>query len=289
MSEIISGPAAPHPRRIRRLSIEDAAACAALVETVGWHADEARWRMFLSVGVGFGVEREDGALAGVVMVHPFGAGLASIAMMMVEPSQQRRGLGALLMRAALAHATPATIFLYASEAGEPLYANLGFVIRGNTTRFEGRVELPPPAPHDGLRPIGAHDLPGILALDERSQGAPRAELLRVLLDRAARALVVERGGVVVAFGLASTQDDRRLLAPIVAVEPGDAIALAAHLAAGPTVLLRMDIPDEQPHLRAWAASIGLVAGDRTALMTLDGRPLPGARAYIHALAGRPFG
>ena len=153
MSEIISGPAAPDPRRIRRLSIEDAAACAALVETVGWHADEARWRMFLSVGVGFGVEREDGALAGVVMVHPFGAGLASIAMMMVEPSQQRRGLGALLMRAALAHATPATIFLYASEAGEPLYANLGFVIRGNTTRFEGRVELPPPAPHDDDGPI----------------------------------------------------------------------------------------------------------------------------------------
>lgn len=280
---------APDPFRLRGLQDADAEACVELVKAVGWHSDAARWRMFFSLGAGFGVE-QGGVLRGVVTVHPFGDALASIAMMMVDPAEQRRGLGRRLMRAAVDHAGPrATVFLYASDEGRPLYEALGFTIEGGSRRFEGPARTDAPAPHAGLRPICEHDVPALLALDERALGAPRHDLLRACLALADRALLVERGGSIAAFGLAWMQDGRRLLAPILARSSDDAVALADHLAAGSAAPIRIDLPDDQPALRAWAEAAGLVPAERSPLMVLGGRPLPGERALIHALAGRAFG
>jgi predicted N-acetyltransferase YhbS len=273
---------------IRELFEEDAAACVQAVTTVGWHSTEARMRMVLRIGVGLGAEL-DGALVGTVFLNRFGTQLSSIATMVVDPKVQRQGIGKRLMAAALARVEDATVFLYATEFGKPLYAHLGFVDAGETQRMMGAAPAKIADPVPGLRAMEPSDLPAVCALDEEAHGAPRHALLAALWQESDRATVVSRAGEIVAFGLSWVVEDRRTLSPIIAREPADARAVAQHLSAGTQEKLMLDLDSSEKVLRAWAAEIGLTFESAAGRMVLGGAALPGNRRLIRALAGRAYG
>jgi GNAT superfamily N-acetyltransferase len=273
---------------IRKLGDDDAPACVALASTAGWQTDGARWRTLFAIGDAWGLELDGGELAGTVVVNRFGA-LAVIAMMIVGAAHRRRGLGRRLMERALEQSGDATVYLYASEMGRPLYERFGFVALTESVRLQGHAGTVPKAAHDGLRAMSAADLAAVCALDEEVQGVPRRRLLEALYAASDRALVMERGGGLAGFGLSSLSAGMRLLGPLAARTDEDACALASQLASGASEPLRMELQPGERALLTWGKAAGLTAAATTPLMTLHGRPLPGRRWLSRTLASRAFG
>jgi len=272
---------------IRPLISADAAACARVSSSRGWPHGEADWRMVLEQGEGLGAEIH-GRLEGTVVLTRFGQSVASIAMMVVTPEHGRGGLGATLLERALESAGAATVFLYATEMGRGLYARHGFVEVGATVRYQGPFGGRPPRRTD-IRHLRRADHPAVLALDEEAHGAPRRGLLAWHLEAAESGLVCERDGEVVGYGLAHGGTGRRILAPMMARDDDAALGLCSALAAGATVPVQVDVAPGERALLAWCQSAGLSAMETRALMVRHGRPLPGERRFIRALASRAHG
>ena len=275
--------------RLTSLSSDDGARCAALGRTGGWETEPRRWATMLGVGEGTGALVGD-ALVGAVIVNRFGASLASVAMMMVDPNYRRRGVARALLEHALAPVAGAPVFLLASAMGEPLYAGLGFVPHGRSVRLTGASALPPEA-HPALRPLRPEDHASVMAFDAAAHGAPRTALLEAMIAEADRAFVVERAGGqrVVAFGLSTPVEGFRLVGPIVAEDDRDAALLASHLSFGSKLPLKLDLPVGETPLAEWGRSAGLTVATTSVFMVRGGEPLPGRRAWVRAYAGRAYG
>lgn len=289
---------------IKRLTAEDAPRCQEVAETVGWITDLLKWAWMISLGEAYGATDADtGLLTGTIIDFSFGERFSMLAMMMVRPTYQQRGIGARLLQHLLATKPPGCVTaLYASDVGMKLYRPFGFVDAGSSIRWDGWPQglVRPTSP---LRAIVPGDRDAIVQLDEEVQGGSRGALISTLLAERDLGYVVEDGrGKIVAFGLGTTENvtylstdtpPRRLthvyrrLGPIVAFDDGDALSLASRLAEG-AEHVRLDIEPEEVALRDWAVRVGLVEGEASVRMTLGG-PMPGRRTGIRTLAGRPFG
>lgn len=272
---------------LRPLVPSDAAACTRVSQSRGWPHGEAEWRVVLEQGEGLGLEL-DGRLEGTVVLTRFGQHLASISMMVVTPGLGRGGLGTQLLEASLEAAGAATVFLYATEMGHGLYLRHGFVEAGATVRLLGPFPGRPPRRTD-IRHLRRADHPAVVALDEAAHGAPRPGLLAWHLQAADAGLVAERDGEVIGFGLARDGLGRRLVGPLVAADEEAAIGLCSALAADATSPVQVDVAPGERGLLAWGRAAGLAVAETRALMVRDGRPLPGERGLIRALASRAHG
>ncbi|MBZ5609741.1 MAG: GNAT family N-acetyltransferase [Acidobacteriia bacterium] len=271
----------PSPRRLR---LDDIPACLDLAINRGWLPEEPRWKMLLSCGEGWAIEDPNGSLSAVVLLTRFPPDLAVIGMMLVRENRSRQGLGRQLMEHVLVRAHPATVFLYATEMGRPLYEKLGFVPVDAVARHLGNWTSPAREPAPQVRAMAAQDMNTVLALDRRAFGADRSDLLIPLVNIAACALVLERNGAIDAFGLAWQNVGRMQLGPIVAPDQEAARALIDALARGHEVPVRVDLQVGQAELTSWAREHGLTAHPPTPLMVLGGKDLPGERSRLIAVA-----
>ena len=272
---------------LRPLVPSDAAACTRVSSSRGWPHGEAEWHMVLEQGEGLGV-MIDGRLEGTVVLTRFGQSLASISMMVVTPGLGRSGLGASLLTAALEAAGAATVFLYATDMGHGLYLRHGFVDAGATVRLLGAFAGRPPHRTD-IRHLRREDHRAVLALDEEAHGAQRHGLMAWHLQAADQREVAERDGVVVGFGLARDGLGRRILGPVVARDEEATFGICSALAAGATLPVQLDVAPGENGLLAWGRAAGLAAAEARSLMVRHGRPLPGERGLIRALASRAHG
>ncbi|MFO0547337.1 MAG: GNAT family N-acetyltransferase [Polyangiaceae bacterium] len=279
--------------KVRALDHEDTPACVALGHTVGWDFSEADWSWMASLGHGYGVALAPLELVGAAIVFDFGAELAMVAMLMVRPDHQRRGVGrALLSRVLEDRAGPTA--LYASEAGERLYRPMGFADAAASVRYEGAPICEEPVERRGLRPATSDDLASIIALDAEAQGANRGRLLTSLFDRRESSWVLEDvAGRLSGFGIATLDKGFRRLGPLVAEHDEDATALADALTLHDGVPIRLDLEPGEIALERWAESADLTRGEVSPRLVHHGSSprerMPGLRYKIRALAGRPFG
>jgi GNAT superfamily N-acetyltransferase len=277
--------------RVRPITEDDIKAATELGARTGFDTEASTWRWILSLGRGLCIALPDGALVGTVVLIPFGPALAMVAMMMVRDDYRRRGLGKLLMRAALDLEEIATVALYATEVGEKLYRAIGFVPASASVRVEGSIRAQEPRRDARLRPLRPSDFSEIVRLDAEAQGAPRAQLLSTLLPPAldtAHGFVLERDEThLEGFGIATVDLATWRIGPLVAERDEDAVLLVSRLAEGKE-RIRMDIEPDETALSAWAREAGLAEGEISPRMTL-GRPMPGKRHQSRALVGRPFG
>ncbi|MGH8721586.1 MAG: GNAT family N-acetyltransferase, partial [Burkholderiales bacterium] len=86
--------------RIQALDARHVAGCLALSTSAHWNQNEADWRLMLDIGQGWGVTLADGTLAASTLVLPFGS-VAWVSMVLVLPSQRRKGYATRLLRIAL--------------------------------------------------------------------------------------------------------------------------------------------------------------------------------------------
>src|SRR3984957_12704558 len=172
---------------IRRLEPDDLKRCVALSVDRGWSPERSKWSLLLTASEAFGVDAPDGrGLAGAVVLTRWGPGLASVGMMLVAARYGRRGLGRGLMEHVLAEADDATVTLFATDLGRPLYEKLGFLPVRRNVSFVGAFRPGPDgagAPAGSRAPAGSAgcaraaveaDLPAILAVDQAAFGADRS-------------------------------------------------------------------------------------------------------------------
>jgi len=257
---------------IRPLGVEDVPACLDLAADRDWPRDEAKWRLLLSAGQGWGIDSPHGGLAASTVVMPYDRA-AAIGMVLVAARHGGHGLGRRLTEHALATIGDVPAVLYATAMGFPLYEKLGFRVTGRVTKHIGHWRGAAGRPGPVVRAAEAADWSGILHRDHTVFGADRAKLL----DRyaqAAEVVVAEpdaygHGGHAFAF----PGDEVLFIGPVSADTDAVAWALVAHLAAGRDLPVRVDVTAGHPWLAGLLVDHGLRPRRPDPLMT-HGPDLP---------------
>ncbi len=244
---------------------------------------EAKWRLLLTAGQGFGVDAPGGGLAAATVLTRFDDGPAVLGLLTTALAHRRRGLGSLLVRHLLDVAGGDPIQLYSTTMAVPLYEAHGFRLVGGITRHRGRyVAAPDPDPR--VRHARASDLPAIVELDRAAFGADRRSVLKHFCGFAASVVVAESAGAVTGYAAAWDNGTIRHLGPVVATSPDLAVGLADRLAREAPARVRLDIPHGMADLSRWVVAHGLEARMPAPLMIAGTRPWPPAAAErYHAI------
>jgi predicted N-acetyltransferase YhbS len=298
---------------VRRLGPDDLRHCVRLSVDRGWLPEKAKWALLLEVSEVFGIDAPDGgdsaggahgagsgdgALAGAVVLTRYGADLASVGMMLVAARYGRRGVGRALMEHLLAEAGDATVTLFATDLGRPLYDKLGFRAIRRSAAFTGSFRAEPAEPTEPAetaepaatraadnskmrtRPATAADMASIMDVDKAAFGADRSRLLRRLPAFAGQILVLETGRGVVGFAAAWQNHTSTVIGPVVAPDGAAARRLIGDLAAGIRGQVRLDLDPDRPELPPWAVRHGLQPTGLNAVMAYGDRPPPGDPARL---------
>ena len=294
---------------VRRLRPDDLRHCVRLSVDRGWLPEKAKWSLLLEVSEVFGIDAPDGgddgdgtdggdgALAGAVVLTRYGADLASVGMMLVAARYGRMGLGRALMEHLLAEAGDATVTLFATDLGKPLYDKLGFRTIRRSAAFTGPFRADPfradpfraePAVTTATadnskmrtRPAAAADMASIIAVDKAAFGADRSRLLRRLPAFAGQLLVLETGRSIAGFAAAWQNHTSTVIGPVVAPDGAAARRLIGDLAAGIRGQVRLDLDPDRPELPAWAVRHGLQPAGLNAVMAYGDRLPPGDPARL---------
>ncbi len=238
----------------------------------------------------------DGALVGVVGATSFGA-FAYIGLMAVAPDMQRRGIGRALMERLLERIASWGVtasLLDASDAGYPLYAQLGFVEDDTVSVYARQMPqgITPEDPEDEalapVRPVRPNDLPALVAFDTPRFGANREAVLATYLgefvDRAF--LSADDEGLITGFLLAQ----RWNLGPWMAstlqgAEALLAAALALPFDRPPTALA----PAANPHAEQLLRRFGFAPTRTLRHMRLGGSPRLTRRIQMYGQASFALG
>ena len=294
---------------VRRLRPDDLRHCVRLSVDRGWLPEKAKWSLLLEVSEVFGIDAPDGgdggdgtdggdgALAGAVVLTRYGADLASVGMMLVAARYGRMGLGRALMEHLLAEAGDATVTLFATDLGKPLYDKLGFRTIRRSAAFTGPFRADPfrtgpflaepavtAATADNskmrTRPAAAADMASIIDVDKAAFGADRSRLLWRLPAFAGQLLVLETGRSIAGFAAAWQNHTSTVIGPVVAPDGAAARRLIGDLAAGIRGQVRLDLDPDRPELPAWAVRHGLQPAGLNAVMAYGDRPPPGDPARL---------
>jgi len=291
---------------VRRLRPDDLRHCVRLSVDRGWLPEKAKWSLLLEVSEVFGIDAPDGgdrdggdgtdggdgALAGAVVLTRYGADLASVGMMLVAARYGRMGLGRALMEHLLAEAGDATVTLFATDLGKPLYDKLGFRTIRRSAAFTGPFSADPAEPAENTatgtadnskmrtRPAAAADMASIIDIDKAAFGADRSRLLRRLPAFAGQLLVLETGRSIAGFAAAWQNHTSTVIGPVVAPDGAAARRLIGDLAAGIRGQVRLDLDPDRLELPAWAVRHGLQPAGLNAVMAYGDRPPPGDPARL---------
>lgn len=265
---------------IRRLVPGDLKQCIALSADRGWSPEKAKWSLLLEASEPFGVDAPDGrGLGGAVILTRWGTRLASVGMMLVAARYGRRGLGRALMEHLIGQAGDATVTLFATDMGRPLYEKLGFLPVRRSVSFAGTFR----SRHDEdnsrkfiTRPATQADLAAILDVDVAAFGADRGGIVGRLPGFAERIAVLDSGedqGAARVTGYAAAWRNgpaTTVIGPVVAPDAEAAARLIAHLAGQlrGNRTIRLDLDPDRQELPAWAHAHGLEPVARTTVMAL---------------------
>jgi GNAT superfamily N-acetyltransferase len=266
---------------IRRLGVDDLRECAALSVDRGWWPERGKWSLLLAESDAYGVDAPDGrGLAGTVVLTRWGADRAGLGMMLVASRYGGMGLGRTLMEHALRVAGDGTaVSLFATDSGRPLYEKLGFKPVRRSVAFRGRFHVPAgKGKKNGARAEAAGipgdvrvateaDLPAILALDRATYGADRERILTRLPGFADRVVVFEGGKDIVGYAAGWRTEAFTMIGPLVAPDGPAARRLVTEVAVHSPVAVRLDLDPDRPELPDWAHACGLLATERTVVMT----------------------
>lgn len=282
MAKSVPGSPAAARWPIRSLGIADLPDCVALALDRHWGPEQSKWALLLEAGEGYGVDDPDGGLAGAVVLTRYGRRLAVVGMMLVASRRGGQGLGRALMTHLLARADGATVFLYATEYGRPLYGKLGFRTIGTATTMLGHFTPDTGTQPGPARPATEQDLAMILRIDASAFGADRGHVVGRLFTFSERVCVLEGDQGIEGYAAAWRNGSTLVIGPVVAPGDAGAQALITALAPGADGAVRIDPDPAHPELTEWVRARGLDAVNTNAFMVRGAWPPPGGRRDIFA-------
>jgi predicted N-acetyltransferase YhbS len=268
--------------KYRKFARKDAAAAHRLSLEVGWPHRLEDWRFVQSLGAGHVAAEGDG-IVGTVLTWKHDRHNASLGMVIVTPRCQGRGIGGKLMELALGDLAGHSVMLNATAAGQPLYEKLGFREVDSIQQHQGTVARLPVtslARGERLRPVGASDGPGLVALATRATGVSRGRVIPRLLAQG-EGIVLARGEEMLGFALFRRFGHGYAIGPVVAPDAARARVLVSHwVAMNPGQFLRIDVHGSSG-LGGWLDGIGLEKVDTVVTMVKGTPPArdPGMRSF----------
>ncbi|HET7697634.1 MAG TPA: GNAT family N-acetyltransferase [Vicinamibacterales bacterium] len=282
---------------IRVLTAADLDAAMGLSAAAGWNQRIADWRMLLQLApAGAFAAVAGGTIVGTAIGIDYGR-FGWIAMMLVDPAWRGRGIGARLLRAAMAAVPPdVPIRLDATPLGRPLYRRHGFEDESRLTRHVADASRPaadPPshgAAHQ-VRRLGPADLTAVFAQDQRVFGATRRPLLEWLLDGAPHYAhaIDTTAGAHYCFGRTGRLFDQ--IGPVVGDDASARALVSASLAAAHGRGVVVDAFDRHAGFAAWLRSRGFDGARPLFRMCRAGTrgAWTGHDEQEHAILGPEFG
>lgn len=243
---------------------DDLPAADRLREIAGWNQRLEDWRLFVDLDPdGCFVAVRDAEVIGTVTTTTYDRALAWIGMMLVHPDHRGRGIGASLMRQALEYLEGRgvkCIRLDATPAGRPVYEKLGFVAEWSLTRHELSSASEPALSETSpvvVRDLIESDWGRAGEIDTRCYGVSRERLLRALAGRCRRALVCEREGQVIGWGMLRPGMKADYLGPLECTTSDVLVPLAAALLrSAEKRAVFWDVPDDNQVAIAAAKQLG---------------------------------
>jgi predicted N-acetyltransferase YhbS len=279
--------------KIRPFTSADLVQAMRLKEEAGWNQTRKDWQRLIDLGPeGNFVASFKEKVIGTVTTIIYERRLAWIGMMLVDPSLRRRGIGAGLMRTALDYLQGqgvASVKLYATPAGRPLYESLGFREEGPIERWQGRASGVRKNELIKIGPEGARRIP---AMDCRAFGVDRRALMALLMRDCPidPLMAIDSKGILAGYALARSGSKANYIGPVGAENSETALALLDGILSqllGKTVYL-----DFNPGCgieREALVQRGLVKQRDLNQMTFGGESGAGVSKRILGIAGPELG
>lgn len=275
--------------RVRSLGERDIDAAIALTDLEGWGYTDADFRRLLALSPEgcFAAERE-GRVVGVLTTTTYD-GLAFLGAVIVRPELRGKGVGRMMMEAALEHLRGSgvrTVRLNAYLHAVRFYENLGFHGEHEVIRWQGPIVAGKPT---GARPIRGSDLSPLAQFDAEFFGSSRRDLLVRLADEFPEAfLVAERGGRFQGYIVGNVSGDSCEVGPWI-VAPGrtDIATNLFHglIAATGASDIAFSGPSRNTDLLEFIRNIGYEEVFRALRMWWGEDGFPGKPAGVWALGG----
>lgn len=217
--------------KLRCLTTADIPAALRLSASAGWNQTDVDWRNLLNfepLGC-FAASCENGTLLGTATTACFDPpsgprSFAWIGMMLVDPTQRRRGVGSALLEKCIEYLEGLgveTIKLDATPLGKEVYDRFGFCAKYTLGRFEGAAQLPPAtvAPC-AIEPLAADDLEALASFDAPIFGARRKTILKTWRDSWPEcALAARVDGALAGFAMARRGARFSQIGPVIGTTP----------------------------------------------------------------------
>ncbi|MBI4557176.1 MAG: GNAT family N-acetyltransferase [Candidatus Hydrogenedentes bacterium] len=281
--------------QLRAMTVNDFDAGLRLCRAAGWNQQREDWERFLLCSpAGCFVVEHDQDVVGTVATLNYANRVGWIAMVLVEPSLRRQGIGTRLMRAALdALSHCECVKLDATAEGRTVYVKLGFTDESSFSRMtlSSMPNLIGTTPAH-IRDMGDGDIDSAVALDRIAFGASRGAVLESLYALAPEyAFVAENeAGDPVGFTLGRHGHGFEHIGPIVApdLETAKELARAAFLRASRNPVLT-DVSLHTPAWVAWLRLLGFSEQRRLIRMWRGANACSPELTRVFAIAGPELG
>lgn len=270
------------------LAITDLDAAMGLSRQAGWNQVRADWRRLLHhPAARCFAGRVDGELVATATITYYDQ-VCWIGMVLVDDDHRRQGYGTTIVQRAFNFATDTaeTVGLDATDAGRPLYRDIGFVDVTPVERWCGVLDER--NEHVSVERVGSDDLGPLSAYDEASCGVDRGLLLGGLLDEPRTTGFVARSPEDCGYAVLRPGREHWQFGPVVAdgQETLEALlAAAADELDGDSILVDVIKPAPDEIFTDYGLSV-----DRTLTrMCLDRRERLLCGDAVHAAAGLELG
>ena len=264
-----------------------------LSEAAHWNQTAADWEFFLQSNPdGCCVADIDGAVVATVATIRFGDAFGWVAMVLVDPSHRRTGLGTRMLHEALAMLSDMpTVRLDATPQGRRVYVPLGFRDEYALQRMVCPANPRYLHEHEPVEQMTDEDFERVAAADAAIIGADRRLLLEMLRRNAPEYARVVRGASdsVSAYAFGRRGRTFEHVGPMLAPDEASARSLLSACLAVPRLRpLIMDVP-VRPSWVSWLASSGFTTQRPFARMYRGVRHSGERTDAMFAIAGPEFG
>jgi len=285
----------PSSIRIRPLAEADIPLGMRLKQQSGWNQTADDWRRMLALQPDGGwVAEWNGTPVATVMTCLFDS-VGWVAMMLVDQSLRRRGIGNALMQQAIASLEGrgvTSIRLDATPLGQPLYERLGFAAQFEILRHVGAPQVSSPNENCDrgdltLRPFDTADFEQVCSLDRATTQTDRRRWIELLVTTASLR-VAERAGEIAGFAGTRRGAIGTHIGPVISSDGSAAEALLQRELDAAVSNAIIDIPADHASSREVAAAYGLQPVRKLLRMT-RGRPVIEERVHLWASSGPELG
>lgn len=233
----------------------------ALCRSAGWNQLAADWELFLALsphGCRVAVD-DEGKIRGTVTTVRYADRFSWIGMVLVDPEQRRRGIGAQLLREALQILDgETTVKLDATPAGREVYRQLDFTDEYRISRMQFNNSSSIALSGLPALPLERRHWRAVAALDREVFGADRKPVLDYMLQQGPQfAFCCQGGNGISGYCFGRPGHDFTHIGPVVSNDSSTACRLVvAALGAAQGTPVIIDALHCAPQWLAWLKSIG---------------------------------